>query len=107
MPDAIVREMPMLYQGLTGTEAQVRLKEFGYNTLPEKKSFSLWLRLARQFQSSLIYILLFALVVDIVIWVVEGARGVPVESIAIGLILLINAGLGIYQEGKAEAALAR
>ena len=27
------------------------------------------------------------------------------ESIAIGLILLINTGLGIYQEGKAEAAL--
>jgi Ca2+-transporting ATPase len=102
-----MREIQMLHQGLTGTEAQARLKEFGYNTLPEKKSVSLRLRLARQFQSPLIYILLFALAVDLVIWVVEGARGVPVESIAISLILLVNAGLGVYQESKAEAALAR
>ena len=100
-------EKTMLEQGLTGAEADARLKEFGYNTLPEKKSVSLWLRIGRQFQSPLIYILLFALAVDLVIWVVEGVRGVPVESIAIGLILLLNAGLGIYQEGKAEAALAR
>ncbi len=67
----------------------------------------LWVRFLRQFQSPLIYILLFALLVDIAIWVIEGATGFPVESIAIGLILLINAGLGVYQEGKAEAALAR
>ncbi|MCY7345668.1 MAG: hypothetical protein LH614_05540, partial [Pyrinomonadaceae bacterium] len=70
-----MREIQMLHHGLTGTEAQARLKEFGYNTLPEKKSVSLWLRLGRQFQSPLIYILLFALVVDLVIWVVEGASG--------------------------------
>jgi len=57
---------------LTGAEAKARLKEFGYNTLPEKKGASLWLRLARQFQSPLIYILLFALVVDLLIWVIGG-----------------------------------
>lgn len=38
---------------------------------------------------------------------IEGARGLPVESFAIALILLLNAGLGVYQEHKAEAALAR
>src|SRR5262249_49251392 len=67
----------------------------------------MWRRFARQFQSPLIYILLFALVADAAIWVSEGAVGAPVESIAIAVILLLNAGLGVYQESKSEAALAR
>jgi Ca2+-transporting ATPase len=50
--------------------------------------------------------LLAALLVDLVIWFIEGAGGLPVESVAIATILLINAGLGVYQESKAEAALA-
>ncbi|MFN0141507.1 MAG: hypothetical protein ACKVQW_15655 [Pyrinomonadaceae bacterium] len=58
-------------------------------------------------QSPLIYILLFALSVNLIIWVIEGAAGFPVESVAIGLILQINSGLRFYQEGKAEAALDR
>src|SRR5262245_9955547 len=67
----------------------------------------MWRRFARQFQSPLIYILLFALVADAAIWVSEGAPGAPVESIAIAVILALNAGLGVYQESKSEAALAR
>jgi Ca2+-transporting ATPase len=35
----------------------------------------------------------------------EGAGGWPVEAIAIGLILLVNAALGLYQEQRSEAAL--
>ena len=31
----------------------------------------------------------------------------PVESLSIALILLLNAGLGVYQESKAETALTR
>ncbi len=97
----------MLHQGLSSKEARQRLAKFGSNTLPEKSRIPLWLRFLRQFQSPLIYILLFALIVDLAIFIIEGASGIPVESIAIGLILLINSGLGVYQEGKAEAALAR
>jgi len=51
------------------------------------------------------YLLLAALAIDIVIWFIEGAHAWPIESIAIAVILLLNAGLGVYQEGKAEAAL--
>lgn len=97
----------MKIQGLSSAEAQARLEKFGHNTLPEKNQTPLWLRFLHQFQSPLIYILLFALAVDLAIWIFEGAIGFPVESAAIGLILLINSGLGVYQEGKAEAALAR
>jgi len=93
--------------GLSNDAAQERLLLFGPNALPERPPTPLWQRFARQFQSPLIYILLFALVADAAIWVSEGATGLPVESIAIAVILLLNAGLGVYQESKSEAALAR
>jgi Ca2+-transporting ATPase len=97
----------MTRYGLSNDAAQARLRQYGPNALPEKTPTPLWRRFARQFQSPLIYILLFALVADAAIWVSEGATGAPVESIAIAVILLLNAGLGIYQESKSEAALAR
>ncbi|MBS1791710.1 MAG: cation-transporting P-type ATPase [Acidobacteria bacterium] len=95
------------HHGLTAAEAQSRLLQHGQNALPEKPPKPFWLRFLRQFQSPLIYILLFALVVDVVIFILEGVTGFPAESLAIALILLLNAGLGVYQESKSEAALAR
>ncbi len=95
------------HPGLTSAEAIARLQKYRPNTLPEKPPTPVWRRFLRQFQSPLIYILLFALVVDGVIWFVGGAVALPVESIAIGIILLLNAGLGVYQESKSEAALAK
>lgn len=95
------------HQGLSRAEAQKRMREYGPNALPASPPVSLWLRFIRQFQSPLIYILLFAVVVDMFIWISEGARGLPIETIAIAIILLLNAGLGVYQESKSEAALAR
>ncbi|MBX3277553.1 MAG: cation-transporting P-type ATPase [Acidobacteria bacterium] len=93
--------------GLTAAEARARLAEYGPNSLSERPPPALWRRVLRQFQSALIYILLFALAADLVIWIIEGASGIPVESIAIAFILALNAGLGVYQESKAEAALSR
>jgi Ca2+-transporting ATPase len=61
----------------------------------------------RQFQSPLIYILLFALAFDLGLWIYEGGHAWPVEATAIGLILLFNAALGLYQEQRSEAALTR
>jgi len=102
-----VTQHSFTHQGLTSAEAQSRLRQYGHNALPEKPPKPLWLRFLRQFQSPLIYILLFALVVDLVIFVLEGATGFPAESLAIALILLLNAGLGVYQESKSEEALTR
>jgi Ca2+-transporting ATPase len=93
--------------GLSTAAAQALLKEHGPNVLPMKPPERLWRRFVEQFRSPLIYILLFALAADLSIWFVSGHRGWPLESFAISLILLLNAGLGVYQEGKAEAALAR
>ncbi len=94
-------------QGLSGAEAVQRLQQYGPNTLPEKAPDTLWQRFLSQFRNPLMYLLIFALAIDLVIWWIEGARGLPIESIAIAVILLLNAGLGVYQESKSEAALQR
>jgi P-type Ca2+ transporter type 2C len=94
-------------QGLSQAEAARRLVGHGPNALPETEGVSLWQRLINQFKSALIYILLFALALDLVLWVHEGAAAVPYDAIAIAVILILNAGLGAYQESKADAALAR
>jgi Ca2+-transporting ATPase len=93
--------------GLSSLEAQARLRQHGPNVLPQRPPVPLWRRFVIQFRSPLIYVLLFALVIDIVIWLIEGFPGWPIESLAIAIILMLNAGLGVYQEAKAEAALAR
>jgi len=93
--------------GLSGDEARARLLVHGPNSLPDKPPTTIWQRFLRQFRSPLIYILLFALSVDFILWSSEGASGLPLESIAIAIILLLNAGLGVYQESKSEAALTR
>ncbi len=97
----------MTDRGLSSQEAAERLSKFGPNALPEQPPKPLWRRFLAQFQSPLIYILLFALAFDLAVWIHEGAQGWPIESLAIALILLFNAALGIYQEQRSEAALAR
>ena len=93
--------------GLSTAEARDRLARFGPNALPEQPPEPLWKRFVRQFNSPLIFILLFALAFDWGLWLYEGAHGVPIEATAIALILLFNAALGLYQETRSEAALAR
>jgi P-type Ca2+ transporter type 2C len=93
--------------GLSTVEARKRLAEYGPNSLPEARRGTLLRRFIRQFQSPLIYILLFAVLVDLLIWWYEGASGIPYEAAAIAAILILNTALGMYQEGKSEAALAR
>ena len=93
--------------GLSAAEATARLAQVGPNALPERRPDPLWLRFVRQFNSPLIFILLFALAFDSGLWVYEGAHGWPVEASAIALILLFNAALGLYQEQRSEAALTR
>ena len=93
--------------GLSAAEAAERLAQVGPNALPEPVPDPLWRRFVRQFQSPLIAILLFALAFDLGHWIYEGAHAWPIEATAIGLILLFNAALGLYQEQRSEAALAR
>jgi Ca2+-transporting ATPase len=93
--------------GLSSADAAERLAIVGPNALPEQGPKPIWRRFVRQFESPLIYVLLFALAFDLGLWLVEGASDWPIEAIAIALILIFNATLGLYQEQRSEEALAR
>jgi cation transport ATPase len=54
---------------------------------------------------ALIYLLLFALVVDLFTWARAGAARVPIEALAVAAVLLLNVGLGLLQEYRSERAL--
>ncbi|MEQ1759376.1 MAG: HAD-IC family P-type ATPase [Vicinamibacterales bacterium] len=93
-------------EGLTSAEAERRLARDGSNALAERTPDPAWRRFLRQFTSPLIYILLFAVALDLAVWLTGQEQAWPVEAITISLILLLNAGLGMYQEHRSEAALA-
>ncbi|HYQ27621.1 MAG TPA: HAD-IC family P-type ATPase, partial [Polyangiaceae bacterium] len=92
-------------RGLSSADAARRLSESGPNALPPPKRPPWWKRFVAQFKSALIYLLLFALVVDLASWLHAGASGVPIEALAVAAILLLNAGLGLLQEYRSERAL--
>jgi hypothetical protein len=72
----------MKVRGLSTAEATERRGQVGPNALPEKPSDPLWRRFARQFNSPLIFILLFALAFDLGVWLHEGTHGWPIEASA-------------------------
>ncbi len=93
--------------GLTSEQASARLADHGRNALPEAAPTRWWSRALRQLRSSIIYILLFALVFDFAVWVLEGGHAWPFESLAIATILVFNTAMGVWQEYRAEDALKR
>jgi Ca2+-transporting ATPase len=81
--------------GLSESEAQLRLEQFGANSLPQPSQLSHWQILWRQFRSPLIYILALAACVSIAIGDVKDAGFIIA-------VLVINALIGGYQEWRAE-----
>jgi Ca2+-transporting ATPase len=92
-------------QGLTTQKVEEIRSRVGANRLPEARGPGVLSRFTNQFKNPLIYLLLAAIVVDLLLFVREGHGGIPVDAVAIGAILLLNAVLGVWQEQKAEAAL--
>lgn len=84
--------------GLTSGEAHDRLGRFGPNVLPEPQRESVFLIFLRQFASPLIYVLFLAAAV--VFWLGEFTDG-----LVIIFVLILNAAIGAFQEGKATNTL--
>lgn len=85
--------------GLSNTQTEERLKEFGKNMLTEKKKKSAWLLFLDQFKNIMIVILLLAALVSISIGDIK-------DAIVIVIIVLLNSVIGFMQEFKAEKAMA-
>ena len=84
--------------GLSSTEVEERLAKYGHNELKEEQRKGIWSKIIAQFSDFLILILITAAVVSILVGEVK-------DAIVILAIVIINAFLGIYQEGKAEKSL--
>lgn len=84
--------------GLSSVEAERRLAENGPNKLPDSKADSIAFIFLRQFQSPLIYILLAAAVTMFVM-------GDGVDSVVIMAVIIVNAVIGSFQEGRARNTL--
>src|SRR5512134_528293 len=86
-------------RGLTSQEAQDRLRKLGANELREKPRPGFLALLWGQFNNYLVIILIVAALIAL-------ALGEWVDSIAIMVIVVLNAVVGVIQESKAEQALA-
>lgn len=91
--------------GLTNEQVVTLRKKFGENKLKEKKKKTLAQRFLDQFKDVMILILIAAAVVSFSIICVEKNWGELFEPALIVLIVILNAVMGVYQEGKAEKAL--
>jgi magnesium-transporting ATPase (P-type) len=86
-------------QGLPASEVQSAQARHGPNALPEAPPKPLWRTFARQFKSPLIYILFVAAVLAVAL----GHRG---DALVILAVVLVNALIGSFQEGRAERSMA-
>ena len=84
--------------GLSSQEAKQRLEKYGPNALAEKKGKSFFAKLIEQLLDPMVIILLVAAAVS-------SLQGDMVETLIILAIVVLNSGLSLYQEGKAENSL--
>lgn len=84
--------------GLTQEEAAIRLRVVGQNSLPDAPKHTPVLRFFRQFHSVLIYVLLGSSVITLLL---EHF----IDAAVILAVVIANAAIGFFQEGKAERAM--
>ncbi len=91
--------------GLAENEAKDRILKYGENKLKEKKKKTVFERFFEQFKDIMIIILLIASAISFAIAIIEKNPKELFEPCLILLIVILNAVMGVVQEGKAEKAL--
>ena len=94
-------------KGLSSEEAAKRLEKYGPNSLGEEKKIPLWKRFLSQFADAMVIILIAAAILS-AFMAVKSDEGIEgwIDVFVILAIVILNAVLGVYQEGKADQALA-
>lgn len=85
-------------EGLTSFEAARRLDRYGPNELQETKRKSIWMMFLDQFRDFMILVLIAAAVI-------AGFIGDPSDTVAIVIIVMLNAIIGFLQEYRAQKAM--
>lgn len=91
--------------GLSAEQVTELREKYGENRLKEKAKKTLFARFLDQFKDAMILILIVAAIVSFVIAVIEGEAKDFFEPALILIIVVLNALMGVAQEGKAEKAL--
>ena len=95
----VIESLESSLQGLSSAEARRRLGRYGPNELIEKKKKTLIFMFLDQFKDFMILVLMVAAVIS-------GIIGEASDTIAIMVIILLNAVIGFVQEYRAEKAMA-
>jgi Ca2+-transporting ATPase len=95
----IIDELHSSPHGLSGDEARKRLEKYGLNVLKEKKKKTPFMMFLDQFRDFMILVLIAAAIVS-------GIVGELTDTIAIVVIVVLNAVIGFVQEYRAEKAIA-
>ncbi|HEV2403738.1 MAG TPA: cation-transporting P-type ATPase [Candidatus Saccharimonadales bacterium] len=98
--EQLLHTLQSSHSGLTSSEACNRLKTSGPNLLRNEAGKNALSLLLHQFHSSLVYLLVIASLLSF-------ALNDRNDGIVIAVILLINCGLGFYQEFRSERAVER
>jgi Ca2+-transporting ATPase len=96
--DAVFQLLNSSKTGLSATEAAERLQKYGPNELKETKKRTLAAMFLNQFSDFMIMILIAAAIVS-------GLIGEMIDTIAIVVIVVLNAIIGFVQEYRAEKAM--
>lgn len=97
-PEEIMEKLGSSPLGLAATEAQNRLRVHGPNELTEKAKKTLFMMFLDQFKDFMILVLIAAAVI-------AGVIGEASDTIAIIVIVVLNAVIGFVQEYRAEKAM--
>jgi len=100
-PEEVLKAVDATEQGLSSSEAEKRLAEFGHNELEEGEKRSILVKFIEQFKDLMIIILVAAAILSVV---TSGGEDIA-DAIIILAVVIINAAFGVYQEGKAEEAI--
>jgi len=95
----IVEQLNSSLQGLSPEEARKRLVEYGPNELGEKEKKTPFMLFLDQFKDFMILVLIAAAIIS-------GVIGEASDTIAIAVIVILNAIIGFVQEYRAEKAMA-
>lgn len=96
--DSVIEDLGTSLQGISSEEAKKRLEEYGPNELKEGKKKSPLGMFLDQFKDFMIIVLMASAVI-------AGALGEVADTIAIVVIVVINAVIGFVQEYRAEKAM--
>jgi Ca2+-transporting ATPase len=97
--EEVIEELGSSLQGLSQADAQKRFLEHGPNELTEKKKKTPFMMFLDQFKDFMILVLIAAALIS-------GFIGEASDTIAIIVIVVLNAAVGFIQEYRAEKAMA-